>query len=854
MDARPVRGGSSACRPHRRGTGRPRLACALLLIVSVLAAAPFAVAADTWARTLGGAGGGESVLEVLEAADGSYLLAGTTDSFGTNTADLWLMRLDADGAVLSERVYGNTALSGTEGVALAPDGSAVFSGRSVIDIFTIHHAHVVKLDATGTVAWSRNFATPLPATGRHFLVDDAFTGDGGVIASGSTSVNDGSPLSAWVVKLDADGLLQWHQIYGAGGEDAKSVVQTSDGGYAVAGWTTSTGTGMTDVWIMKLDAAGAIEWQWVMGGPDQEEATSLVQLGDGGYALSGWTNSFTASGHAGWVLRLDASGALLWNRVTGDAEWSDLQDVRETSDGQLLLTGRIGEPGFPSNDLWLIKMRADDGTVLWQRAYEGDQGDWGSVATLLGDGGFLVGGTWAWGFPGEDLWLLRLDEAGGIPGCGLIRDTSVVVHGPRIFANPGVATAGAPDSVMGAITVGDADTRSTVAVQCEGVSCAALRCDAVTVDPDPAVCRGVLQVFTAQTTGGEVPLSFAWDLDGDTLPDDTGNPLAGVFPAGDWTMTALVTDSCTSPAPQTCSVSVPVTVHASPTPVVVPSGPTSFCAARGESVTLDAGAGFSAYQWTLDGADIPGADAQDYEVTESGDFVVWVTGANGCLGISAPVTVDAEDCPCEPLTCDEIIVDPDPVCEGTEQTLTAQATGGEGVLVFLWDLDGDTVDDEQGNPVQAILPVGVPIVQVTVIDSCVDPAVQSCSLWEVATVFSAIPPPEISDVRAGAPPLLVRRDAARLVMEVVPEAVAYNVHADLLGSWYFPRAATGSVCGIDTWTDNGDGTLTVDYDIPAGTWIVVTASTSCAEGPAGTDSEGTERMGQGVWELCGPAP
>ena len=97
-------------------------------------------------------------------------------------------------------------------------------------------------------------------------------------------------------------------------------------------------------------------------------------------------------------------------------------------------------------------------------------------------------------------------------------------------------------------------------------------------------------------------------------------------------------------------------------------------------------------------------------------------------------------------------------------------------------------------------------------------------------------------------------DKAKEVADEVNFPVGYGVSrdiADALGSWYFPRGATGSQCSVRDWTDNGDGTLTLDYDVPPDSWILVTASTACAEGPAGRNSAGDERTTLGTWELYG---
>lgn len=112
---------------------------------------------------------------------------------------------------------------------------------------------------------------------------------------------------------------------------------------------------------------------------------------------------------------------------------------------------------------------------------------------------------------------------------------------------------------------------------------------------------------------------------------------------------------------------------------------------------------------------------------------------------------------------------------------------------------------------------------------------------------------EISNVRAGAPPLrILDSSESALVVEADPDALAYNVYADTLGSWYSPTAAEGSACSLASWTENGDGTITLDYDVPENSWIVVTASDACGEGSAGLASDGSERFTSGSWPACGP--
>ncbi|MFC2172919.1 hypothetical protein ACFLU6_09865 [Acidobacteriota bacterium] len=810
--------------------------------------------ATLWSETIGGAAQMEKVFDLKELPNGDLLVAGSTDSFGHGAGELWFMKLNADGGILFEQVYGTGLLGGVKAAQILPDQSVIAAGSHVIDFFTKHYGWLLKIDAAGAVEWAVTYASI--DEGRHNLYSVTQTSDGGYIATGSTSRFDFPPFYIWVVKVSANGVLEWQQRYGGGqAEEGQKIIQTADGGYAVAGKTNSSGGGDIDVLVLKLGATGAIEWQKTFGGVSADDTTSIVQLADNGYAVTAVTQSFTGPGRAGWVIRIDVSGGLVWQKVIGTDAWCDVQDLAETKSGDIIVVGRLEESGYTTLDLWLIKMGSDDGIIEWGRAYEGDSGDWGYTATELQNGDLLIGASWAAGFSEEDIWLLRLDSSGGMEGCTMIRDTVVLDTSPRITQMDGVVTASAPDQTPSSITFDANSSSGTVAVQCTYTPplCRELFCNMIGVDPGSA-CEGEAQTLSLIHTGGEAPYTVEWDFDGDSIPDATGNPVIHTFPAGTHTITATVTDSCANPGPQTCFLSDTVTVYPDSTPTIAPSGPTVFCAQKGESVTLSAGPGYPDYQWALDGIDISGATSEDYVAVASGDYTVTVTDANGCVWTSAPITVNADDCPCAQLSCDSITVDQDPVCEGTSQTFAISFSGGEGAVSVAWDYNGDAVPDFTGNPVTQALPLGTWSVTAVVSDTCTDPGPQTCELSVPATINDAVPPAEVSDTESGHAPLRVTKAPGSLNVAKVPNAVAYNVYADVIGSWYFPTQAKGSVCTITTWIDNGDGTINLDYPIPDDSWFVVTASTPCAEGPAGDNSAGTERTTMGVWELCGPAP
>jgi hypothetical protein len=121
------------------------------------------------------------------------------------------------------------------------------------------------------------------------------TNDGGYALVGSTSSFGAGNNDFWLVKVDGSGKMQWNKTYGGLGDDrAYSMIQTKDGGYALAGYTHSSGAGKDDFWLIKVDPLGKTQWSRTYGGNETDDAYSVVQTRDGGYALAGVSTSFGA--------------------------------------------------------------------------------------------------------------------------------------------------------------------------------------------------------------------------------------------------------------------------------------------------------------------------------------------------------------------------------------------------------------------------------------------------------------------------------------------------------------------------------------------------------------------------------
>jgi hypothetical protein len=194
--------------------------------------------------------------------------------------------------------------------------------------------------------------------------------------------------------------IEWNQTYGGAGDDcARSVVQTAEGGYALAGFTNSYGAGGYDFWLVKTDANGNAEWNKTYGGASDDWAWPLVQTVDGGYALAGHTiRSYDPYDSDFWLVKTDSEGNMQWNKTYGGAGEDYAYSLIQTHDEGYALAGSV-----------LVKTDSS-GNMQWNRTYEG------SVAWSVmqkSDEGYVMAG-YTFGSGSADFWLVKTDAFGNI--------------------------------------------------------------------------------------------------------------------------------------------------------------------------------------------------------------------------------------------------------------------------------------------------------------------------------------------------------------------------------------------------------------------------------------------------------
>jgi len=373
----------------------------LFLISNAVAVEP----GDTlWTRTYGG-GDLDYGYSVQQTADGGYIIAGTTKSFGAGNYDFYLLKTDANGDTLWTRTYGGSDLDYGYSAVQTTDGGYAVVGRTKSFGAGNYDVYLVKTDANGDTTWTRTYGGSDRDEGQSVQQ----TGDGGYIIGGYNDPWGTGIMDVYLVKTDAQGAVLWTRTHGPEDdyECAYSVQQTADGGYIVAGSTASSQTGDTDLYLLKTDANGDSLWAHTYGGDQWDEGYSVQQTADGQYIVAGYTESFGAGSMDFYLLKIDADGDTLWTRTYGGSGRDEGRSVHQTTDGGYIVAGYSWSFGAGQSDFYLVRTDAD-GDTLWTHTYGGSRWDYGRSVQQTADGGYILTGyTDSFGAGGTDLYLVK---------------------------------------------------------------------------------------------------------------------------------------------------------------------------------------------------------------------------------------------------------------------------------------------------------------------------------------------------------------------------------------------------------------------------------------------------------------
>ncbi len=343
---------------------------------------------------------------VVQTGDGGYAIAGYTVSFGAGLYDAYLIKTDAGGNLLWDRTYGGTDNDMGFSLVQTSDGGYAIAGTTESFSAGLTDVYLVRTDDSGNMLWSQTYGG-IGIDQGYYLVQ---TNDGGYVIAGSTTSSGAGSNDVYLVKVDASGNMLWNQTYGGTSSDiGRSVVQTGDGGYAIAGYTNSFGVGGNDVYLIKSDANGNMLWNRTYGGTGNDLGHSVVQSGNEGYAVAGQTNSFGAGSSDIYLVRTDSDGAMLWSKTYGGLGDDVGFCLVQARGARYAISGPTTSFGAGGTDIYLVETD-DDGNMIssWTAGGTGNDFD-GSLIQAV-DGSYVIAGfTDSFGVGLTDIYLVKTD-------------------------------------------------------------------------------------------------------------------------------------------------------------------------------------------------------------------------------------------------------------------------------------------------------------------------------------------------------------------------------------------------------------------------------------------------------------
>lgn len=438
-----------------------------------------------WQRCYGGAKN-DLPANIITTRDGGYLMTGATRSTNGDVSenhgdyDLWLVKINPNGSIKWQKSYGGSATDAGAVILETFDGGYIIGAVSQSkdgDLQGLpHHDTAVasdiwifKIDSIGAIKWQKTFG----GSGYDQISGIFESGEGEYIVLGTTQSSDGDVRGnhggegsdIWLFRFSESGSIIWQKTLGGTKNDiATSFIKTSDNGYAILGYTTSFDGDVSgrsrdssyDAWLIKLNHAGDILWQKTYGGSQYEEANSVIETLDHGFAFAAMTtsNDGDVTGRHGplygdaWIVKTDPAGNIEWQKCYGGINGDEAFSIYQTSDSGYVIAASTASDdgdvtGFKGvSDCWVFKV-SKTGNMIWQKTLGGSFTDANLGAGIMpaSDSGYLVltmtesqdgdiigkhSDTTDW-----DIWLVKLS-----PETADVRSSTLSTENISLYPNP----------------------------------------------------------------------------------------------------------------------------------------------------------------------------------------------------------------------------------------------------------------------------------------------------------------------------------------------------------------------------------------------------------------------------------
>ena len=365
----------------------------------------------TFQKTFGGSGD-DYAFPVIQSADKGFVLAGYTDSYGAGSNDFYVIKTDSLGNAIWTKTYGGTRDDEAYAVKQTTDGGYIIAGYSKSFGSINYDSYLIKINANGDTLWTKTYG----GTKDEYTNSLQQTTDGGFILAGYTTtfVTGTDSGNIYLIKTDALGNLKWTKSFGGAVaiSDGYSIQQTTDKGYIITGYTNSFGEPNGDAFLIKTDSIGNMAWTKTYGSLGVDWGNSVQQTSDGGYIIAGSSSFDTTNLIDVYLIKTNTNGDTLWTKTYGSTGYDFGQAIEQTIDGGYIITGYTNSYGAGNYNVYLIKADAN-GNAIWSSAIGNTGDDEGNSVHQTTDGGYVISGiSNSFGAGDYDMYLIKVDANG----------------------------------------------------------------------------------------------------------------------------------------------------------------------------------------------------------------------------------------------------------------------------------------------------------------------------------------------------------------------------------------------------------------------------------------------------------
>jgi len=306
-------------------------------------------------------------------------------------------------SIMFQKVYGGAGSDWGASVQQTSDMGYILTGYGT-SFSSSDDIYLIKTDVNGDTLWTRVLGSPATSEQAGSVQQ---TADGGFVMVGGYL--NGGYGDVYLLKTNSNGIIQWTKVYinPNKSEGGTSVKQTTDGGYIIAGGSEDNGG---DVYVIKTNPNGDTTWTKNYGGTDVETGSSIQQTNDGGYIVAGYTRSFGAGLEDVYLIKTDSNGDTVWTKTYGGSNYDKGYSVQKIISGGYIIVGTTKSFGPANNNVYLIKTDSN-GDTLWTKIIGNGINAFGLSGQPTTDGGYIItGGMSPSGY--NNAYLVKTDSNG----------------------------------------------------------------------------------------------------------------------------------------------------------------------------------------------------------------------------------------------------------------------------------------------------------------------------------------------------------------------------------------------------------------------------------------------------------